>query len=481
MKKLILIFALFLPVSASFAQKKMYDYKFRLLLKDKGETKYTTEKPEDFLSEKSILRRQRQKIAVDSTDLPISDAYLRMIENAGSVVVAKSKWLKTVSVHCEDSAKVEELKSLPFVKDAVFVWRGERQGIDKNVYSDSVRLLCNNEVVFGNRYAYALDNIKPFDGRALHKAGFKGKGIDIAIIDAGFSHLPNIELLDNIDIKGYKGFVYGKEDIFNTGSQHGLNVLSCIATNKPMLFIGTAPEASFWLFGSEDERSEYPIEEDYWATAIEYADSVGVDVVNSSLGYTNFDYPAKSYTHKDLDGKTAFISCAANIASNKGMLLVCSAGNSGNDSWGKISFPADAFGVLTVGAIKRDSLVTGFSSCGFTADLRVKPDVVALGDNSVVVRNNGQISYASGTSFSSPITTGIVACLWQAFPELTNKELISIIQQSSDNYDDPNEKYGYGIPNMPRAMELAQKVVIQKRKNVDGHSAYFRIEPDSAR
>ncbi|WP_029903342.1 S8 family serine peptidase [Prevotella sp. 10(H)] len=458
MKKITLLGGFILLFSSLFSQE--YNYKFRLTLKDKGQTHYTIDKPEEFLSSKSIERRQKQGIAIDATDLPISQDYLKAIEAVGGVIVAKSKWLGSVSVHCSDSAMVEKYKELPFVSDALFVWKGKPKG---EARKDSIINYPAKEMVtFGDYYARSGTNIKMNNGQYLHDAGFKGKGMTIAVIDAGFNHLPQIEMLDNLDIKGHKGFVYENEDVYSNANQHGLNVLSCIGTNKPMQFVGTAPEASFWLLGSEDARSEFPIEEDYWATAIEYADSVGVYVVNTSLGYNNFDSPAKSYTHKDIDGKTAYISRAADGAAQKGMLVVVSAGNSGDSEWVKITPPSDAFNVLTVGAIMSDSTVVGFSSRGLTADLRIKPDVMALGLRAATIADNGLLSYKAGTSFSSPIMCGMVACLWQAFPTLTNKEIIQVVRESSDNYETPDQDYGYGIPDMKKAMEIAQARVDKK-------------------
>ena len=477
MKNIGLLLALLTIAMGVSAQE--YDYKFRLLLKDKGKTKYSIEKPQDFLSQKSIDRRKKQGIAIDESDLPISETYFKEIEKTGAIVVAKSKWLKSISVHCSDSALVDELKKLPFVSNAVLVWKGERPKIEFKTSTDTLSKFPNKqEILFGKHYGNAYDNIQALNTEALHKAGFKGQGIDIAVIDAGFNHLPKIEILNNLNIKGYKGFVYGNDDLFINDNEHGLNVVSCIGTNKPMQFVGAAPEANLWLLGTEDSRSEFPIEEDYWAAAIEYADSLGVDVVNTSLGYSNFDQPATSYTHKDLNGKTAFISRAAGAAANKGILVVCSAGNSGDSSWRKITPPSDAENVLTVGAIARDSMLVDFSSRGLTADLRVKPDVVALGLGSVVVNDNGLVSYKSGTSFSSPIMCGTVACLWQAFPTLTNKELLDVIRQSSNKYTNPDGDYGYGIPNMALAMELAAKTVKIKGKNRIAYSNNFRIESD---
>lgn len=460
MKKIISLLSLFLVVISVSSQD--YNYQFRLMLKDKGKSPYSINKPEEFLSPKAIERRVRQGIEIDESDLPISPEYIKAAEDLGGVVIARSKWLQSITVHCEDSAMVEKYKQLPFVDHAVFVWKGKM----KEIKPDSIiNYPTKEEVVFGKYYGKGEINIKINNGQYLHDAGYKGEGMDIAVIDGGFNHFPQVEMLDNVNVKGSKGFIYKYENLFRNAGQHGLNVLSCIGANKPMQFVGTAPKASFWLFSSEDTRSEFPVEEDYWATAIEYADSVGVDVVNTSLGYNNFDKPAKSYTHADLDGKTAYISRAADKAADKGMLLVISAGNSGNSEWKKITPPSDAFNVLTMGAIQRDSVIASFSSRGMTADLRVKPDVMALGVGSTVVHDNGIVGQSSGTSFSSPIMCGMVTCLWQAFPTLTNKEILQVVRQSADRYEEFNEDYGYGIADMKKAMEIAKEMADKKAAN----------------
>lgn len=451
-----------MAILATTASSQDYSYKFRLILKDKGKTSYKIKKPEKYLSKRSIERRKRQNIAIDESDLPISGKYLNEIEKLGGRIVAKSKWMNSVAVHCEDSTMAEKYRSLPFVSDVVFVWRGKPTNTSK--YMDSIPRYPAKEIVeFGNYYGRGLDNIRLNNGQYLHQAGYKGKGMHIAIIDNGFSNYPKIEMLDNINILGFRNFIDGEKELFDNPHQHGLNVLSCMGTNKPMQFVGTAPEASFWVLASEDSRSEYPIEEDYWVAAIEFADSVGVDVANTSLAYNNFDAPAKSYTYKSLNGNTAHISIAAGKAAQKGMLLVIGAGNSGDSEWEKITAPADAFDVITVGAIQRDSIVANFSSRGYTSDHRVKPDVMTLGVGSLVISNKGIVTYSSGTSFSSPIMCGMAACLWQAFPSLTNKEIIAVIQESSNNFERPNSDYGYGIPDMKKAMQIAQRLVDKKK------------------
>lgn len=472
MKKILsTLVLLFLSLTIYSTGSNGYSYKFRLYLKDKKHSKYSLNAPEEFLSIKAIERRERQDKKIDATDLPVSDHYLEKIKATGAIVVAQSKWNNTVAVHLEDSMQIKKLQELDFVTDVKLVWRSAPPSLKIRASSENLKKMNNSikylpikDTIVDNYYGLAYDNIKMLKGDTLHARGYKGDGMTIAVIDAGFNNYPKIEYLDNINLVGYKNFVYENDCLFRQKNQHGLNVISCIATNKPYRFVGTAPNADFWMLGTEDPNSEYPIEEDYWAAAIEYADSLGVDVVNTSLGYTNFDYPTESYTRSSLDGKTAMISRSAEMATKKGMFLVISAGNAGNKAWGKVSAPADAHDILTVGAIQRDSTIAAFSSHGLTADLRIKPDVVALGVNTVLVDDDGTIAMKNGTSFSSPVMCGIAACLWQAFPSLTNYELLDVIRESADRYEDPSSVYGFGIPDMEKAMDLAKKIADQKKK-----------------
>lgn len=458
---------LFICLFTLSAYASNYEYKFRLYLKDKKDTPVLNTAgevdPSLFLSEKAIKRRAKHNIKIDERDFPLSPLYINEIESTGATIVAKSKWNNTVAVHIKDSSLIEELQKLPFVTDSKLVWRGSSQR--SALPADTIdHYPIDVPSVQNSYYGYAYSNIQMLKGDTLHNRGYKGEGMTIAVIDAGFNNYPKIEFLDNINLVGYKNFVPENESLFNQKNQHGTNVISCIATNKPSIYVGTAPNADFWMLGTEDSESEFPIEEDYWAAAIEFADSVGVDVVNTSLGYTNFDAPAESHTRAGLDGKTALISKSANIASRKGLFLVISAGNAGNRAWGKVSAPADAEGILTVGAVARDSIIALFSSRGLTADLRIKPDVVALGFNSVVIDDRGRVALKSGTSFSSPIMCGIVACLWQAYPTLSNYELLDIIREASDRFEDPSSIYGFGIPDMEKAMNLAQKAAERKER-----------------
>ncbi len=426
-------------------------YMFRLYLKDKGISEYNIAEPEQFLSVRSIERRNKQQLEVDSTDLPISPVYIKQLEELGYDIAAKSRWMNTISVHCQDSLQIEQVDKLGFVDSVLFVWKKDTTEIKKKrVNLKKIKKLEKPQSIHGHGY----EQLKIINGETLHQKGFKGKGLEIAVIDAGYKNFKNILLLDNVIVKGQKDFVYQGEDMFES-SDHGLKVLSVIAANRPDIYVGTAPEAAFWLLRSEDSRSEYPIEEDYWVAAAEYADSVGVDIINTSLGYTNFNLPARSYTHEQLDGKTSFITQAAGKAVEKGIFVEVSAGNEGGAKWHKIAVPSDAENVLTVGSIKIDSLVSYFSSRGPTADGRIKPDVVALGSKISVIASDGEIERSDGTSFAGPVMSGIVACLWQAYPQLTNLQLLDIIRKSSHRYEKPNNSYGYGIPDMKKAMEIA--------------------------
>ncbi|WP_316845811.1 S8 family peptidase [Pedobacter psychrodurus] len=427
------------------------EYKFRLILKDKGVSDYPIGQPLKFLSAKAIERRRKQNIAIDATDLPISSAYLRAIEAVGGKIVAKSKWLNTVSVHCEDQFLIDQYKALPFVKDVVKVWQGKKSAVTAAKYVDAPQTATNHTVQTTFDYGSATDNISINNGQVLHQQGFKGAGIDIAVIDEGFIGLKNNSTFKNINIKGAKSFVFENDDPYSIGS-HGVEVTSCMAINLPGKYVGTAPEANYWLFRTEDGSSEFPVEEDYWVAAAEYADSVGVDVINSSLYYaTSYGLDYGRYKFEDMDGKTAMSSRGANMAASKGILILNCAGN--DRSW--VGAPADAPGVLAVGSVSYKKELSYFSSWGITVDGRMKPDVMAQGGNSSVIGADGAQKNSSGTSFASPTLCGLVACLWQAFPKLTAAELREVVRQSGDKASKPEVPFGYGISDMQQAMKLS--------------------------
>ena len=447
MKKLVLlVFALNICLG-TFAQFTPEDtLKYRISLKDKAATDYSLQKPEMYLSKKSIERRKRQGLEIDSTDLPVCKKYVDAIRKKGVHVLVTGKWDNFVTVSCNDSMLIAEIAGLPFVRSTERVWRGVAKRASER---DS---LINKPLRTDSLYGPAITQIKMSHADHLHEAGFKGQGMTIAVIDAGFHNVDKIEAMKNINILGTRDFVNPEADIY-AESSHGMSVLSCMAMNQPNVMIGTAPEASYWLLRSEDEYSENLVEQDYWAAAIEFADSVGVDLVNTSLGYYSFDDPTKNYRYRDLNGHYALMSREAAKVADKGIVVVCSAGNSGSGSWKKITPPGDAENVITVGAVNKYGVLAPFSSVGNTADGRVKPDVVAVGLGSDVMGTDGNLRHANGTSFSSPIMCGMVACLWQACPELTAKEIIELVRRSGDRAVFPDNIYGYGIPDLWKAYQ----------------------------
>ena len=425
-------------------------YKYRVNLKDKVGTAYSVDKPEEFLSERALARRNRQQLPVDETDLPVSQAYVKELLGTGARLVTTSKWNNTVVLEVKDTLLMDKVASMSFVTQVKKVWTQPDSIPPRN---KNRKKEVTNDVKKSNIfYGKAFQQIHIHGGDSLHAAGFAGKGMHVAIIDAGFYNADKIKFFKKLDLLGTRDFVNPDSDIYEENS-HGMMVLSCMAANKKDVFVGTAPEASYWLLRSEDNDTEQPVEEDYWAAAIEFADSVGVDVVNTSLGYYNFDEGYAPYRYRDLDGHTSLMSHSASMASDKGIVVVCSAGNSGADSWKKVTPPGDAENVLVVGALTKKLINAEFSSIGNTTDGRIKPDVMAIGAPSVVSGTDGTVSRANGTSFASPTMCGVVVCFWQSCPWLTAKEVVKAVQQAGDRADFPDNIFGYGVPNLWKAYQ----------------------------
>jgi subtilisin family serine protease len=427
---------------------------FRIRLTDKLATRHSLEHPQAYLCEKALARRQKQNLPVDSTDLPVCRAYLDSIRATGVRIVATGKWENFVTVACNDTALIARIAQFPFVRSTQPVWRRPRGAEEpsptrESIYNSMRRLPPDS------LYGYAPEQIRLCRGDLLHAAGFRGAGLTIAVTDAGFRNVDRIPSMQNIRLAGTKNWMCPGEDVY-TQDAHGTAVLSCMAMNCPGLMTGTAPDADYWLLRTEDNASEQPVEQDYWAAAVELADSVGVDLVNTSLSYHAFDDSTQNYTHRDLDGRTSLISRQASHLADKGIVLVCGAGNSGNDAWRKIGVPADAPDVLTVGAVDEEGELADFSSIGNTADGRIKPDVVAMGVDVVVMRPDGNLDTVKGTSFAAPLLCGMAACLWQACPTLTARELMELVRQSSNRAKRPNKRYGYGLPDMWKAYQRYQ-------------------------
>lgn len=464
MKKLVLSLLLGFLAIVTFGSRRDYfteiipnpegkSYIYRLTLADKAGTPYTISDPEKYLSLRSIERRKRQGLAIDSTDLPVSPAYIRQILRHGVEVVGVSKWNNTVLVRSADKQKLERLRRLPFVSRALKVWES-RDSIQAPTGRDYIQpKLQSWDTVTGKYYGDGQTQIEYLNGVRLHDAGFRGQGMTIAVIDAGFMNVDKIKAFNNVRIIGSHNFVVPSPTSIYKQMDHGTKVLSTMAMNQPNVFVGTAPDASYLLLRSEDYGSENIVEEDYWAEAAEYADSAGVDIITSSLGYHHFDDTLVNHHYYEQDGQTALISRTASMLAGKGIVCVNSAGNDGMGSWKKIGFPADAKDILTVGALTHEGLNSPFSSVGPTADGRVKPDVMAIGSSTSVVSGSGSIQHDNGTSFSCPTLAGMVACLWQALPNKTAKQIIDIVRQAGNNVAHPDNIYGYGTPDFWKAYQ----------------------------
>ena len=423
---------------------------FRLALTDKAFSPYSLDNPKEFLSERSICRRERQNIAIDSTDLPVSPQYLKIIGQQNVQIIGQSKWNNSVLVITNDSSCVTALSSLPFVRKVKLVYTTP-DSISPVKRSILKEFLNPWDSVPSNLYGSTEKQIEMLNGIKLHEAGFRGKGKLIAVVDGGFMNVDRIKSFYNVRIYGTKDFVNPRVGEFYSTSDHGTKTFSAMAVNRPHVYVGTAPDAAYLLARSENVQTESSAEEDYWAEAVEWADSIGADIISSSLGYHAFDDKRNDYCYRQQDGLTAFISCTASRLAKKGIILVNSAGNDGMRSWKRINFPGDARDILTVGAVDANGENASFSSIGPTADGRIKPDLMAQGSPTAVIDGKGNISHDMGTSFSTPLVAGLVACLWQALPEKNAFQIIQLVKDSGSNASNPDNIYGYGIPDFWKA------------------------------
>ena len=413
--------------------------------------------PLTMLTQRSLDRRIRQQISLDIMDVPVEASYVLQIKNASGITIkARSKWLNALHIQGSQS-DITNLINLNFVDKIEFADKTLNTSGKNNIPKKTIQQKNKLEVVTDFNYGNAANQIEMLKGNVLHQNNFTGDGMQIAVIDAGFPNVDTFEafkrIRDNNQILGGYDFVNRSTDFYK-GSSHGMSVLSTIAGYIDNQFIGTAPDAKFYLFISEDNVNETPLEESLWVEAAEKADSLGVDILNTSLGYTTFDNPAYNYSYSDMDGKTTFISRGAEIAFSRGLLLVNAAGNEGNDAWHYISAPADAASVLSIGAVNASGTIASFSSYGPTLDGSIKPDVCAQGASVYIINSAGNIATSNGTSFASPVLTGVITCLWQAFPTKSNAEIVQSVKESAHLYTSPTAQEGYGIPNFETVYNL---------------------------
>ena len=454
MSKTVVIFLGFIFLVFSFKAKSQEYY--WVAFTDKNQTSFSLNEPEKYLSERAIQRRIRQNIPIDSLDLPVNQTYVQQIIGMGAELVHTSKWLNGITVKSETDSFSFKLLQLPFIKE-IQLTKPDSVGT-KSAFSKFIETYSSETVFEGDtEYGISQGQIDIMNGRLLHNLNYRGQGMQIAVLDAGYYSVDTYPAFDSLwtnnQILGTRDFVNPNSIIFDTHF-HGMSVLSCMGGNIPGELIGTAPKAGYWLLRSEDNDTEYIIEEDNWVAAAEFADSVGCDIINTSLGYNEFYDSSTDHTYDDMDGKTTRVTRGANIAFSKGMLVFSSAGNEGNKTWKYITAPADGDNVIAVGAVNTDTIPAYFSSFGPSVDGDIKPNIAAVGYNTYVERSTGVLGYYNGTSFSSPVMAGMAACLWQVNPGASAATVKEIIEMSAHNYSNPDSVMGYGIPDMSKALQL---------------------------
>ena len=434
-------------------QLNAQDHRFMVFFQDKNSS-FSIDNPAEFLSTRAIERRTKQGINITEEDLPVNTSYITSIEDLGVTVWYATKWLNGALIQT-DSSRLVEITALPFVSSIEFVAPNglkpeNNKSLQKKNQFDAQGRTQSTET---QNMLLGID--------LMQQEGITGEGMLIAVLDGGFLGVdqtqPFEHLVANNQIISAYDYVGNSTDVYRYGD-HGTKVLSVLAANSSGVFTGSVFNANFILCVTEDVFSEYRVEEYNWLFAAEMADSAGVDIISTSLGYNIFDDPSMNYNVQDLDGSTAINSKAASIAARKGMVITASAGNTGNSPWKTLTSPADALNILAVGAIKVDSSKASFSATGPSADGRIKPDVVALGVNTALINRNGNIVFNNGTSFSSPQIAGLAAGVWLSNPDFDYLQVIESIRNSGHLAQNPDNQTGHGIPNYIRAKKLVLSV-----------------------
>jgi hypothetical protein len=483
MKKL-LSSVLFLLVITGFSQEG--PQKYFVAFTDKNGTPYSISDPQAFLTQRAIDRRTAQGIPIIEEDLPVNPTYVNAVAALGAQVFTRCKWLNGITVRIVDSSMVlPSIRALSFVQSVIRVTAYDSNST-KSVRSDG-KFRLEEELRKAERnhepsspgsiqsynYGPSHGQIHLLNGDILHNLGYRGQGKVIAVLDAGFQNADVTPVFDSLranhQILGTRDFVTPGGNVYQE-HWHGGEVLSTMGGDIPGQLIGTAPKASFWLIRTEDANSENIIEEYNWVVGAEMADSVGADVINSSLGYTTFDHDWMDHTCADMNGYTNPSSRGANIAASKGIALSISAGNEGESSWTCVSSPSDALDALSIAAVDSLGNYASFSSKGIINGNFVKPNIASVGLNAYVAGPDSVFGFGSGTSFSSPINAGLMACLWQAKPDLNQAQLRLAIEKSASQYTHPDSLIGYGIPDYNKALQLAQVGSISK--------ADFKVYPN---
>lgn len=411
---------------------------------DKNDSPFLLTQPEVYLSQKSIERREKQGITIETSDLPVNPHYIDSLEEKGVSVRYTSKWLNAALIE-STTTQLSQVLQLSIIQSHESTKLSAKEKNTQGVTSSI-------------EYGDSEEQIDQLNLDIMHELGFTGSGKTIAFFDNGFSGVNTNtmfqHLWDNNKVLGYYDFVEGDTTVFD-GGQHGTNVASVALAKQEGTLIGGSYNAGIAMFCTESDAIESIIETFYWVLAAEFSDSIGVDIISSSVGYNQFDNSTTNFTWEELDGQSTAISRGAQMATEKGVFVVATAGNEGSSSWKKILFPGDAKDVLTVGGVTSANEYWFLASVGNTADGRIKPEVASLAVNVAIGVEGGGVAFSSGTSFAVPMISAFVAGLWEAFPELTVLELKEVIVKSSHQYTEPDSLIGYGIPDFFKAYEIA--------------------------
>lgn len=460
-RNLLFLFLILALVNESHAQFTRYVVK----LKNKGGTPHTIANPSTYLSQRAITRRIKYSIPVDSTDLPVTPSYISQIANIPNVTVLNvSRWQNAVTVQVSNPGAISNIQALSFVEsvNGIAARLAENGIINQNkfAFEEIISQIPSTEetnLITADYYNYgtaSYNEIHLHNGEFLHNIGLRGQGMQIGMLDNGYNNYTVLKAFDSINVNGQVlgtwDFVNRESNVTNDGG-HGMNCFSTIAANIPGQFIGKAPKASFWLYKTEDDASEYPIEEFNWVCGAERADSSGADIISSSLGYYDFDNASLNYTYADMNGNTTISAKGADLAAKKGLLVFNALGNTGNSPWKFLISPSDADSVIGVGAVNAAGTVGSFSAYGPSSDGQIKPDMVSVGVSALIQVGNNTIGASNGTSFACPNMAGLATCLWQGFPEFNNMKILKALQVASHKFSAPDDRFGYGIPNMKLA------------------------------
>ena len=476
MKKLSL--SLILMVCAVFAQAQIATNVYWVQFADKANSPYSIDNPEEFLSQRALERRARLDIGIDEYDIPVNPQYLQAVADCGAQIINPSKWLNGVSVYTDSEEVVDAIRLLSFVEAVRNCPSFPEAQLEKEAWLADEMKATGSTVVYRDFYGGAHDQVYQLKVNQLHERGYDGTGVVIAVLDGGFRGTDEHPAFDNMReegrLLGVRDFVFGSSSVY-TQSSHGNACLSTMAAYVPNTMVGTAPKASYYLFHTEDGTQENIVEEYNWVSGAELADSLGVDVCSTSLGYIDFDMPQWDHHFPDFDGHTAPMTLGAEIAASRGMICMNSAGNEGGGTC-TLGIPADAEHILTVGAVDASGQRAWFSSVGPTYDGRIKPDVMAMGEGTYVASGWGGYYNGDGTSFSNPVLAGAVACLRQAMPTASVQEICDAVRAAGNNAGNPDGYNGYGIPDFVAALNMLDAV-----EEVTGDNDIISVFPNPSK